>query len=62
MSRELMPDPRAETPALREALKMTTLRPGKPTEADRPKPSVFPMTPAARAALELKRAGNLCGE
>lgn len=57
-----MPDPRAETPALREALKMTTLRPGKPTEADRPKPSVFPMTPAARAALELKRAGNLCGE
>ena len=27
----------------------------KPTEADVPPPSTFPMTPAARAALALKR-------
>jgi hypothetical protein len=35
------------------ALKALGLRKGKPTEADRPPPSLFPMTPAARAAKEL---------
>ena len=30
-------------------------RPGPPTPADVPPPSVFPMTPAAREALRLNR-------
>lgn len=33
----------------------------KPTEADRPPPSLFPMTPAARAAVQLWRAENQRG-
>jgi hypothetical protein len=48
-----------ETPAsagvmiAQQALK--TARRGKPTEADRPPPSLFPMTPAARAAIQLRK-------
>jgi hypothetical protein len=49
-----------EHPALTAALKSLGLRTGKPTEADRPPPSLFPMTPAARAAKEMRaRKGRI---
>jgi hypothetical protein len=43
-----------EHPALTAALKAFKGRRGKPSEADRPPPSLFPMTPAARAAIEMR--------
>ena len=43
-------------PGLEDALARLWLgRPGPATEADRPPPSTFPMTPAARVALRLSR-------
>ena len=43
------PDERPERRALAEARRMAALPSRKPTEADRPPPSTFPMTSAARA-------------
>jgi hypothetical protein len=49
-----------EHPALTEARKAAKGRRGKPSEADRPPPSLFPMTPAARAAKEMRaRKGRI---
>lgn len=48
-------DSRPERPSIAAALRMVYARPGPPTENDRPPPSLFPMTPAARAALDLRR-------
>jgi hypothetical protein len=49
-----------EHPALTAARKALGLRKGAPTEDDRPPPSLFPMTPAARAVMELhKRKGRV---
>lgn len=46
-------DPR-ERPGMKAALtNLRAARRGKPTEADRPPVGSFPMTPAARAAIEL---------
>jgi hypothetical protein len=49
------PDHRPEKRALAEARRMAALPSRKPTDADRPPPSTFPMTPAAKVALELGR-------
>jgi hypothetical protein len=49
------PDHRPERPALADARRMAILPRRKPTDADRPPPSTFPMTPAAKVALELSR-------
>lgn len=37
---------------------LRTARRGKPTEADRPPLGTFPMTPAARAAVQLRKNGG----
>lgn len=50
------PDPRPEKPALADAIRASKLPKRKPTEADAPPLSLFPMTPAAKAALELSGA------
>jgi hypothetical protein len=51
---------RWEHPALTEARRAFKGRRGKPTEADRPPPPLFPMTPAARAAKEMReRQGRI---
>jgi hypothetical protein len=52
-------DDRPERRALGEALRLLhTARRGPPTEADVPPPSVFPLTKAARAALDMARAAD----
>jgi hypothetical protein len=49
-----------ESEGLAEAIRLFALgRRGKPDEADRPSPSTFPMTKAARAALHYKRQEEL---
>lgn len=48
-------DPR-DAPGIKAAIKgLKKGRRGRPTEADAPPPSLFPMTPAARAALDLRK-------
>lgn len=49
------PDPRREKPWLAEALRALTLEARPPTPSDAPATSSFPMTRAARAALNLNR-------
>ena len=44
-----------ETRGMAEARKLLGARLGPATEEDRPPPSVFPMTPAAREAVRLNR-------
>jgi hypothetical protein len=48
-------DPRPPKPWLVQAQRMASLPARKPTEADRPPPSTFPITPAAREALRISR-------
>lgn len=52
---EYKQDPRAERPGMAAALAALKKPVGKPTEGDRPPPSTFPMTPAARAALRMSK-------
>jgi hypothetical protein len=52
------PDP----PGLEDALRrLHEGRIGAPTETDRPPPSTFPMTKAARVALQLSKRGERDG-
>lgn len=44
-----------ERPGMKQALMALKAQRRKPTEADRPPPSLFPMTPAAREARRLSR-------
>jgi len=45
-----------ERPAMRQALAAVNAERRKPTEADAPPVSTFPMTPAAREALRMTKA------
>jgi hypothetical protein len=51
-----------ERPAIREALRLAYAEPRKPTEADAPPPSTFPMTPGAREARRMDKANPWRGE
>jgi hypothetical protein len=56
---KLDPDPRPQKRALADAQRMAGLPSRKPTEEDAPPPSTFPMTPAAKVALELSRGERI---
>lgn len=52
-------DDRDDRPALKQALTLHhNAERRKPTDSDRPPPSRFPMTPAARAAIELRKGAE----